>query len=766
MTIALVVNVTVARYTGHITNTSPTIRTDFMNNATFTEETDIMKNSTSTVTLTTSDHTTPTVTMGVMVRSKIDMNTRGNASSTVGRSITSNPLSSSRDMDSMEMAVTTMGTGPLDNHLSNKDRSDMNNIMSTIHWFPGLPQGRSRHLATESGNQPTSTIGTEPLGNQLFNKDRRSMNNTTSTIGTDPVKRSLPTKYIDSVANSMSTICKNTRDTVTPTMDTGSMDTTTAMEQVEKSTMDAAESMKIATSTPGGMYLTDNPTSTLDIDFIVNATSTIGIDVLDNSSDTLGMMNTDINTFTIAQLSVRSAEAFLAFCGNFLTLFSLVMNPNLRTPSNLFIGNLAFWDFISSFTTIFYGVTFSQRNTEYYAAFCQAQVSFNCLFFIGNIYGIMLIALDRFLMVQFPAWYRNNFNYKTATALLLIVNIVVHTGHLTLVFQGNSPSNEMPCGLIAIIGDLYLYVVIPEFLIVSILSVLAYARVLHYLYTGHQQTTSPSEAKQAAAAEMGQAATSQSEAKQAAPAEIGQAATSQSEAQQAAPEMGQAATLQSEAQQAASAEMGQASSTSQSEAQQASPADVGQASTSQSEAQQAAAADMGQAATLQSEAQQAAPAEMGQATTSQSEAQQAAPAEMGQAATSQSEAQQAAATKMGQAATSQSEAQQAAAAEMGQADTLQAAPAEMGQAATSQSEAQQVAATKMVSIILGIYFACYVPLMISIPILLKYPTPWAAKAFYMSQWVALINSWVNPMIYAWRSVQFKDAFTKLLTCKW
>ena len=225
---------------------------------------------------------------------------------------------------------------------------------------------------------------------------------------------------------------------------------------------------------------------------------------------------------------------------------------------------------------------FSQGSTEYYTNFCLAQVSCNNFFF-GNIYGVMCIALDRFLMVQFPAWHRNNFNTKTVIALLLMVNVAIHTTHQMLMFRVSWPSNGMTSSLGVIIGNLYFYVVIPEFFIVSALSVLAYVRVLYYLYTKHHQV--------APAAEMGRVAPSQSEA------------------------------------------------------------------------------------------------------------------------------------------------------------------------------AQQAAATKMVCIILVIYFVCYVPMVVVAPIVLINQTPLAAKIFHVSRWVALINSWANPMIYAWRSVDFKDAFIKILTCK-
>ncbi len=68
---------------------------------------------------------------------------------------------------------------------------------------------------------------------------------------------------------------------------------------------------------------------------------------------------------------------------------------------------------------------------------------------------------------------------------------------------------------------------------------------------------------------------------------------------------------------------------------------------------------------------------------------------------------------------------------------------------------------KMLGLVLGIYFALYLPLMTAVigmtsnAFMKKWQWP-----FFMALW--FVNSWINPVIYALQSKPFRQAFKKLL----
>ena len=74
----------------------------------------------------------------------------------------------------------------------------------------------------------------------------------------------------------------------------------------------------------------------------------------------------------------------------------------------------------------------------------------------------------------------------------------------------------------------------------------------------------------------------------------------------------------------------------------------------------------------------------------------------------------------------------------------------------------QIKITKMMTIVLGSYFVLYVP-SVTLTILAKSSSPkWLRQlqAFFTN--ASLANTWINPIIYAWRDKTFRAYFKKIL----
>ena len=75
--------------------------------------------------------------------------------------------------------------------------------------------------------------------------------------------------------------------------------------------------------------------------------------------------------------------------------------------------------------------------------------------------------------------------------------------------------------------------------------------------------------------------------------------------------------------------------------------------------------------------------------------------------------------------------------------------------------------TKMFLLIVGIFYVCYLPFIVLTSILLA--TPNSSNSYYlaMAQHVSIrllsVNGALNPVIYAWKNSQYRDAFKKYCT---
>ena len=76
----------------------------------------------------------------------------------------------------------------------------------------------------------------------------------------------------------------------------------------------------------------------------------------------------------------------------------------------------------------------------------------------------------------------------------------------------------------------------------------------------------------------------------------------------------------------------------------------------------------------------------------------------------------------------------------------------------SRNVQNQQAATKMATLILGVYFATYLPKLIIIPFAKAGAPKWTDYATKVCQCILFINSWINPWLYAWKNKTFQGSF--------
>ncbi|XP_062269657.1 melanopsin-A-like [Platichthys flesus] len=118
---------------------------------------------------------------------------------------------------------------------------------------------------------------------------------------------------------------------------------------------------------------------------------------------------------------VIMAVGITGMLGNFLVIYAFCRSRNLRTPSNIFIINLAVTDFLMCFTQtpVFFLTSmhkrwiFGKKGCELYA-FCGA------LFGICSMMTLMVIALDRYVVITRPLASLGVMSRRKALSILAV----------------------------------------------------------------------------------------------------------------------------------------------------------------------------------------------------------------------------------------------------------------------------------------------------------------------------------------------------------
>ena len=222
----------------------------------------------------------------------------------------------------------------------------------------------------------------------------------------------------------------------------------------------------------------------LDLHSSINTTTSI------NNDTTIGEFGLlDIEPLDIGHLAVRSAYSAAAIIGNSLTLIALRKYPNLQVTTNLLIGNLACWDLFSGFII---GVNIALAflgGTDYYTMLCLFKPMLNVIFPAGIAHAMLFLALDKLFMIMFPLRYMRGPSVKTMTAFLFVYNTCLIGLHACLFAVGRKASPYSICSVFEIIGKLYFQVIIPEWLLVTLVMLVAYCRILVFVYKRCQPST-------------------------------------------------------------------------------------------------------------------------------------------------------------------------------------------------------------------------------------------------------------------------------------
>ncbi len=134
--------------------------------------------------------------------------------------------------------------------------------------------------------------------------------------------------------------------------------------------------------------------------------------------------NIVLNNIEYTFYVIRLMLGIFTFVGNGLTMLAFYKFQYLRSITNIFIISLAFSDFLSSFVPLMYLLLKEMgRNNAFWLPICYVSETVNTISSLSNIFGIMMVTVDRYLYIAHPYIYHK---LSSPHALSIIVCVWVY----------------------------------------------------------------------------------------------------------------------------------------------------------------------------------------------------------------------------------------------------------------------------------------------------------------------------------------------------
>ncbi len=206
-----------------------------------------------------------------------------------------------------------------------------------------------------------------------------------------------------------------------------------------------------------------------------------------NSSSALEIPQWTI-IFDIAWLCVYMTELAVGFFGNMLTVIAICKFEKLTTkPSNILIASLSLADCINFLAAPFECILFfpvsnieTSRGKKVMNIACYLLTVFGIVSFYGNACHIFIIALERFLSINFPlkALQIITLHSVKRTCAFVWFMIFVKLG-ADFVFLNNGMGFENCLWTNVFKPGVYNFTIVVPFLVISICTLLLYARIFY-----------------------------------------------------------------------------------------------------------------------------------------------------------------------------------------------------------------------------------------------------------------------------------------------
>ena len=129
-----------------------------------------------------------------------------------------------------------------------------------------------------------------------------------------------------------------------------------------------------------------------------------------------------------AYLFLRNLFSIFGLCMNVGTIFVVLKNKRLHTPSNVLVISLAVADITTSLVgplTITVTILKLQANLKHWKIFCYITSVFTLNGSFGNFIIICATAYDRFIAIRFPYFYKMHVNLKLMIKISILLWIMV-----------------------------------------------------------------------------------------------------------------------------------------------------------------------------------------------------------------------------------------------------------------------------------------------------------------------------------------------------
>ena len=179
---------------------------------------------------------------------------------------------------------------------------------------------------------------------------------------------------------------------------------------------------------------------------------------------------------------IRGVEALLSIIGNLLTIVAISCFKSLRTTTNMFILSLAVSDLIAGACVYPTDVVahFTREQSRVWYRICKLQWYFIVIHFVGNVFGIFLIGVERYLKLHYPLRYPLWMTKNRAVCLIMsswIVVLLIATLFAFLLSNEDVPS---VCSLFLVFPTgLIMWSLIMAFGIVSVCTCALYLKIAH-----------------------------------------------------------------------------------------------------------------------------------------------------------------------------------------------------------------------------------------------------------------------------------------------
>lgn len=126
-----------------------------------------------------------------------------------------------------------------------------------------------------------------------------------------------------------------------------------------------------------------------------------------------------MDALTITYITIEAVFGVLSVLGNGLVLWAIYINRRLRTVTNMFIASLAVADLMVGIVVApSVALTFLGLPENFYG--CVFLNSLVILLTQGSIFGLLAIAIERFIAIKSPFTYIEHFTHKTAMIIITI----------------------------------------------------------------------------------------------------------------------------------------------------------------------------------------------------------------------------------------------------------------------------------------------------------------------------------------------------------